>query len=331
MAHRSLVKMVLAAGLAGGAAMALGGCVVAAVGAGAGAGYALTQERSLSDTAKDAGIAAQVQQSWKKYNVQLYEDLGCTVYEGEVLITGIVPNDDWRAEAVKRSWAIEGVKQVDDEIQLGPGSGFTQDVTDDSVTGKLRTQLIADADVKSINYSITTVKGVVYLMGSARSEGERQRVIDYARNLANVRDVKSFIHIRTGAPVRAEAATAPPQAAPPAAAAGDERHDVGAAVAVADRSHAAQIAARGGQGMGLAVAIQMDPMESINIDAEFDLRAGARGAGARTHASTTICRARSRSPTGCSMPRRAASRCGASAGATSRSGRSRRSSWRRWT
>ena len=36
--------------------------------------------------------------------------------------------------------------------------------------------------------------------------------------------------------------------------------------------------------MCLAVAIQMDPIDTINIDAEFDLRAGARGAGARARA-----------------------------------------------
>ena len=36
--------------------------------------------------------------------------------------------------------------------------------------------------------------------------------------------------------------------------------------------------------MGLAVAIQMDPIHTINIDAEFDLCAGAGGAGARPRA-----------------------------------------------
>ena len=36
-----------------------------------------------------------------------------------------------------------------------------------------------------------------------------------------------------------------------------------------------------GSAMSLAVAIQMDPLEGVNIDADSDLRAGARGPGAR--------------------------------------------------
>lgn len=213
--QRSLVKTVLLTGLALAAAASLGGCILAAVGSGVGGGYALTQERSFSDTAKDAGIGAQITQSWKQYNVKMAEDINNTVYEGGVLITGVVPSEDWRAEAVKRAWAVQGVKEVHDEIQLGPEEGFGQDVGDGTITSKLKAQLVADGEVKSINYSITTVRGVVYIMGSARNEAERDRVVDHARNIGNVRSVQSFVHIRVGEPARAEAGSPPPSSPPP--------------------------------------------------------------------------------------------------------------------
>jgi len=194
----------------------LGGCLVAAVGAaGAGGGYELSAERSFSDTAKDAGIAAVVQKSWRDYNLQMSEDLGCTVYEGRVLLTGEVPNEDWRAEAVKRTWQVDGVKAVYDEIQIGPEEVFTQDVGDDTITTKLTTQLKFDADVKSINYTITTVRGVVYLMGTARSQQELDRVVDHARNIADVKRVVSYVTIRTGEPAKPEEAENPPPGPPP--------------------------------------------------------------------------------------------------------------------
>ena len=216
MAQRSLVKTVVLAGTALAAAASLGGCILAAVGSGVGGGYAMTQERSFSDTAKDAGISAQITQSWKQYNVKMAEDINNTVYEGGVLITGVVPSEDWRAEAVKRAWAVEGVKEVHDEIQLGPEEGFTQDVGDGAITSKLKAQLVADGEVKSINYSITTVRGVVYIMGSARNEAEARRVVDHARNISDVRSVQSFVHVREGEPARAEAGSAPrPSAAAP--------------------------------------------------------------------------------------------------------------------
>jgi osmotically-inducible protein OsmY len=212
LAHRSLVTTALVAALAG--AAPLGGCVVAAVGvAGAGGGYELSQERSLSDTARDAGIHAVIAQSWQKYDVKMAEDLDTTVYEGRVLITGDVPNEEWRAEAVKRAWQTDGVKEVYDEIQVGPEEGFGQDMGDTTITSKLKTQLIADADVKSINFTVTTVKGIVYVIGSARSQAEIDRVVDHARNIGNVRRVVSYVRIRSGEPPKAEAESAPPAGA----------------------------------------------------------------------------------------------------------------------
>ncbi len=258
MAERSVVKTVLLAGLVSAAAASLGGCILAAAGAGAGSGYALTQERSFSDTAKDAGISAQITQSWKQYNLKMAEDINNTVYEGGVLITGVVPNEDWRAEAVKRAWAVEGVKEVHDEVQLGPDQSFMQDVGDDTITSKLKAQLVGDGDVKSINYSITTVKGVVYIMGSARNEAERDRVVDHARNIGGVRSVQSFVHIRVGEPARAECEL---RAATGAAAAATARPwlrrgrpDVAPAAAAEDRRRAPSIRPRPRRGFRLCSA-----------------------------------------------------------------------------
>jgi len=209
--------------LASAGAASLSGCLLAVGAAGAGGGYAVTsQERSLSATARDAGIHALVAQSWKQYNLKLSEDLDNTVYEDRVLITGTVPSEEWRAEAVKRTWQVDGVKEVYDEIQVGPEEGFMQDMGDTTISSKLKTQLVADGDVRSLNYTITTVKGVVYIIGTARSQQELDRVVDHARNIGNVKRVVSYVRIRVGEPKQPEtASTAPPAsaAAPPAAAA----------------------------------------------------------------------------------------------------------------
>jgi osmotically-inducible protein OsmY len=214
----SLAPSLAFAMLAALGAAPLSGCLVAAVGAGAGTGYAVTsQERSLGQTANDAGIQAVIGQSWKQYNIKLADDLSMTVYEGRVLITGTVPSEDWRAEAVKRAWQADGVKEVYDEIQVGSDEGFMQDVGDDTITSKLKTQLVGDGDVRSLNYTVTTVKGVVYIIGTARSAAEEQRVIDHARNIADVKRVVSYIRIRSGEPQKPETASGAPPASAAAA------------------------------------------------------------------------------------------------------------------
>ncbi len=215
MADRTLVSTLVLLMAAG----SLGGCVVAAVGAaGVSGGYALTQERSLTDSAHDAGIHAAMNQSWYQFNVKLSEDLDNTVYEGRVLVTGTVPSEEWHQEAIKRAWQTDGVKEVYDQIKVSPGEGFMADMRDTGITSKLKADLVADGDVKSINYTVTTVQGVVYVIGSARSQAELDRVIDYARNIANVKNVVSYVRIRSGEPPTNAAAAAPPPAARPASA-----------------------------------------------------------------------------------------------------------------
>jgi osmotically-inducible protein OsmY len=193
----------------------LQGCLLAAgAAAGAGGGYALSQERSIGDTVRDAGLHAAITQSWKDYNIKMADNLDNTVYQGRVLLTGSVPSEEWHAEAVKRTWKVDGVKEVYDEIQIGPEESFMQDLGDGKISTTLKAQLVADADVKSINYTITTVHGIVYIIGSARTQAELDRVIDHARNIGGVRRVVSYVRIRPGEPPSAQTAGGPTTAAP---------------------------------------------------------------------------------------------------------------------
>ena len=50
--------------------------------------------------------------------------------------------------------------------------------------------------MQSINYSVETVDGTVYLMGIAQNGSELQRVQDHARNLAYVRKVVSYVRLK---------------------------------------------------------------------------------------------------------------------------------------
>lgn len=225
MPHRLRHPKALATLLTLGAVAVLPGCVPLIIGAGgAASGYALGQEREPIDTARDVAIRSEASQSWAAYNFDLAHDLDATVYEGRVLLTGRVPSEEWRQEAVKRTWQVGGVKEVYDEIEVGPDPGTMQSARDTIATGRLRTELIADGDVRSINYTITTVNGVVYIIGSARSQAELDRVTDYARNLSNVRRVVSYVRIRPGEPAAQPVAAAPPPSAagapPPSAAPG---------------------------------------------------------------------------------------------------------------
>jgi osmotically-inducible protein OsmY len=140
-----------------------------------------------------------------------------------VLITGRVPSEAWRQEAVQRSWKVDGVKEVYDEVEVGPETHFSDDARDTVISTRLRNDLLFDGSVKSINYTVKTENGVVYIIGSARSQAELDSVTSYARNIANVRRVVSYVKIRTGDAGSAQAggnatpsASTSPSAATPA-------------------------------------------------------------------------------------------------------------------
>jgi osmotically-inducible protein OsmY len=196
----------------------LGGCILAAAGAGAAGGYQmLGQERAPGAQINDTVIRSFVSKSWDQYNPDLAHDLDATVYEGRVLLTGRVPSQEWREEAVKRTWKVDGVKEVYDEIEVGPDTHFSDQARDTVISTRLRNDLVFDGQVKSINYTVKTENGVVYIIGSARSHDELERVTSYARNIPNVRRVVSYVRLRSGEPAPAQAAGgASPPAAPAA-------------------------------------------------------------------------------------------------------------------
>jgi osmotically-inducible protein OsmY len=178
----------------------LSGClVVAAAGTGSGIGYVATEDRSLRQNADDIVTCTQAIQLWAQFNSQLNDDLNCHTYQGRMLVTGNVPSQAWRDEAIKRAWQAKNVKEVYDEITVGSGQGFMSDAHDAVTTQTLKAELLTDGDVHSNNYIVTTENRVVYIIGSAHSEAEKQRVIDRARALSGVRRVITYIRINAAA------------------------------------------------------------------------------------------------------------------------------------
>lgn len=203
------------------AAMSLTGCLGAAAGAGASVGVAAAQEGGLKGAAADTAIRLAVTDAWLKHNLDMYSRLSMTVKEGRVLVTGSVPTPDMRVDAIRLVWQAQGVKQVINEIRVDGGDGVTGYMTDTWVTGNIKTRVMLDKYIQSINYSIETVGGVVYLMGVAQDQKELDRVISYARNTKHVKNVVSYVRLRGEIPAnRSTAATSAAEPVMPASSPG---------------------------------------------------------------------------------------------------------------
>jgi osmotically-inducible protein OsmY len=190
----------------------LPGCtpVGAAAGAGATVGIAAAQEGGVKGAVTDLRIKAMISDKWFQYDLKTFTKLSLTVDQGRVLITGVVQNPDSRLEAVRLAWQVEGVTQVINEIKVADSRGIAGVAQDEWITARLRAALTFNRDIDSINYSIDTVQGTVYLMGVAQNQAELDRVIGVARTIPGVEQVVSYVKM-AGEPIPGPAPAQPAQ------------------------------------------------------------------------------------------------------------------------
>ena len=177
------------------AAATLQGCVGAVVGAGATAGTAAMEERGIGGAIDDTVIRARINELWGAADERMWRKVGLQVHSGRALLTGSVDTPAMRDEAVRLAWQADGVKEVINEIQIADASagGFARDTL---ISTQLKSKLLFDSKISSVNYSIETVNGVVYLLGIAQSREELERVTNHARGLEYVKRVVSYVNIK---------------------------------------------------------------------------------------------------------------------------------------
>lgn len=210
--------------------LSLSACVPAAIGAGAAVGVAAAKEGGLRNAVSDTSIRLQITDLWLKQDVHMYRRLDMTVKEGRVLITGTVPTPDARVDAIRLAWQADGVREVINEINVDKSSGVAGYATDVWISGQLKSKLLLDKYIQSINYTVDTVNGTIYLMGVAQDQKELDRVIRHARSISRVRNVVSYVRLRgqnpEGLQTPGSAAPAPARGSTTAAPAYQQRNDV---------------------------------------------------------------------------------------------------------
>ncbi len=173
----------------------LSSCTAVATGVGVGVGTAAVQEGGISRAASDLRIQTEINDLWFRHNISIFTKLDLTINQGRVLITGVVQDPEHRVEAVRMAWQPKGVVQVINEIKVAKSEGIVGYAKDSWISTRLRAALVMASEVESINYSIDTVQGSVYLMGFAQNQAELNQVIERARTIENVKQVVSYVKL----------------------------------------------------------------------------------------------------------------------------------------
>lgn len=108
-------------------------------------------------------------------------------FNGLILLTGQVPSEHLRQLAGNTVGAINSVRQVHNELQVGPPARFGSQSLDAWITTKIKSRLIASS-IQSRRIHILTEAQTVFLMGLV-SRYEADRVTEIARTSDGVQQV----------------------------------------------------------------------------------------------------------------------------------------------
>jgi len=109
---------------------------------------------------------------------------------GEVMLSGFVANQSQVDRAMQIARGVEGVKLVANKMDLKDGvSSVGNKIDDGIITARIKSALLADPGIKSVDISVATNKGAVQLSGFVNDQSQ----IDQAMKLATAVDGVSSV------------------------------------------------------------------------------------------------------------------------------------------
>jgi hyperosmotically inducible protein len=116
-----------------------------------------------------------------------------------VTLTGEVNSAEERTQALAIARGTKGVANVVDRLSVvpeaAPTTGFT---TDAGITAEVKGKLLADPDIGGLRIDVDTKDHVVTLTGTVKTEAERSKAVQAAREVEGVTSVTDQLTVTAG-------------------------------------------------------------------------------------------------------------------------------------
>lgn len=106
-----------------------------------------------------------------------------TVFNGDVLIAGHLPNEEILSEANLRLSQVKGYRRLFNQLRLNKQAIHL--MQDTWITTKIRSQIFADDHIDPKAFKVVTVDGIVYLLGDVKPD-QAEKVTRIARHTTGV-------------------------------------------------------------------------------------------------------------------------------------------------
>lgn len=157
------------------------------------------QERSVGNIIDDKTLWLKIKNALIKKN--LFREISISIDEGRVLLTGNIKNSMDRIIVAKTVWEQRGVRELMNEIEVNEReASFTKSAW---ITAQIKTKLLMKGSIRSLNYTVETYNGIVYLLGIAKNKNELNEVMTIARKIDGVHQVVSYVRLKNS-PLRSK-------------------------------------------------------------------------------------------------------------------------------
>jgi osmotically-inducible protein OsmY len=143
----------------------------------------------IDDSIMQKNLVARLSLKNKKY----FLALKVKTLDGRIFLTGKVDDPEEKLHITKIAWETDGVRSVKNDIKIKEGFNFKQSAKDLLITSQLRTALILNKDIKSMNYNIDTYQKKIFIYGIALTSDEKEKVIEEAKQILDVEKVIASI------------------------------------------------------------------------------------------------------------------------------------------
>jgi micrococcal nuclease len=151
----------------------------------------IREHRSFYATAEDYATRSEIRSRFFDESFGL--DVSADVYQGRVMLTGVVKNAAIREKAERLARQVPAVQEIFNDLQISDEGGIFDTLRDVFIENELKLKLMMADGVNSINYRCRANNGMLSLLGSSQSPEELARVVSIARETEGVHKV--IIHV----------------------------------------------------------------------------------------------------------------------------------------
>ena len=153
------------------------------------------QEKGLGTSISDKVIYVKLRNVIYDWDPSVSEKISISVNNGSILITGTLNKIEKRIELTKIIWKINGVKEVNNEVQISETNNLKNIAKDLASLGEIKARLMASKQLNSLNFSIDVVNNIAYISGIASSEEEISLVTQIAQEARFIKEVQNFVKV----------------------------------------------------------------------------------------------------------------------------------------